>query len=75
MEERFNSVMAYFKSIELPTSPIRMNECSVITDVRTFLNMHYKTVKNYMHSSPRVAEPYLCHMENLRKVLESEKPH
>lgn len=42
-----NELEAYFNSIQLPEGPIRINQCSVISDVRLFIDSHLVVVKRY----------------------------
>jgi hypothetical protein len=60
---------AYFNSIELPEGPIRINKCSVISDVRLFIDSHLVVVKRYqLKDWFRV---YLDRLKWLKGYLES----
>jgi len=57
----------YFASIELPTQPIRLNQCSVITDCSQFIKSHIATVK--ANNGKRTFLPYLKRLQELKEVL------
>ena len=58
---------SYFASIELPTQPIRLNQCSVITDCSQFIKSHIATVK--ANNGKRTFLPYLKRLQELKEVL------
>ncbi|SHL88830.1 DUF6965 family protein [Mucilaginibacter sp. OK098] len=45
--KEIDELEAYFTGIELPKGPIRINKCSVIRDVRLFIDSHLVVVKRY----------------------------
>lgn len=57
----------YFASIELPTQPVKLNQCSTITDCSKFIESHFATVKNY--NGKRTFLPYLNRLQELKQVL------
>ena len=57
----------YFAGIELPTQPIRLNQCSVITDCSQFIKSHLATVK--ANNGKRTFLPYLKRLQELKEVL------
>lgn len=58
---------AYFKSIELPTQPIRLNKCSTIKNCALYVEGHFDTVKAYNGNS--IFLPYLNRLKHLKQVL------
>ena len=58
---------SYFASIELPTQPIRLNQCSVITDCSQFIKSHIATVK--ANNGKRTFLPNLKRLQELKEVL------
>jgi hypothetical protein len=57
----------FFKSVTIPTQPIRLNQCSIINNPRLFINGHLTTVKN--NNGKRTFLPYLKRLEQLREIL------
>lgn len=53
---------SYFASIEIPTQPVKLNQCSTITDVQLFIESHFAIVeanngnKAYLQSLHRLQE-------------------
>lgn len=57
----------YFASIELPTQPVKLNQCSTITDCSLFIESHFATVKG--NNGNRTFLPYLNRLQELKQVL------
>lgn len=57
----------YFASIELPTQPIMLNQCSKIIDCSEFIESHFATVK--ANNGKRTFLPYLNRLQELKQVL------
>ena len=57
----------YFASIELPTQPVKLNQCSTITDCSLFIESHFATVKR--NNGNRTFLPYLNRLQELKQVL------
>jgi hypothetical protein len=57
----------YFASIELPTQPVKLNKCSIISDVPKFLESHFSVLK--ANKGKRAFYPYLMRLEDLKAVL------
>ncbi len=57
----------YFANIELPTQPVKLNQCSTITDVALFIDSHFATVK--ANNGNRTFLPYLNRLQELKQVL------
>ena len=58
---------SYFANIELPTQPVKLNKCSVITDCFLFIESHFSTVK--ANNEKRTFLPYLNRLQELKQVL------
>jgi hypothetical protein len=57
----------FFKSVTIPTQPIRLNQCSIINNPRLFIKGHLATVKH--NNGKRTFLPYLKRLEQLREIL------
>lgn len=66
-----NALEAFFSTIELPTHPIRLNQCSTITNVQAFIQSCIATARTY--NGKPVGLPYLDDMKELKRILEKSK--
>lgn len=57
----------YYKSIELPTQPVKLNQCSTITHPQGFIESHFAAVK--ANSGNSYFLPYLNRLQELKKIL------
>ena len=57
----------YFASIELPTQPIKLNQCSTIIDCYLFIESHFISVK--ANDGKRRFLPYLKRLQELKQIL------
>lgn len=57
----------YFSKTSLPTHPIKLNECTIITDIPTFLEGNFLKAKNY--NGTRVGQSYLESLKALKNHL------
>lgn len=57
----------YFTNIELPTQPVKLNQCSTITDCFLFIESHFATVKG--NNGNRTFLPYLNRLQELKQIL------
>ena len=57
----------YFASIELPTQPIKLNQCSTIIDCSLFIESHFISVK--ANDGKRRFLPYLKRLQELKQIL------
>jgi hypothetical protein len=57
----------YFASVELPTQPVKLNSCSMITNCSLFIKSHIATVK--ANNGKRSFLPYLKRLQELKQVL------
>lgn len=60
---------SFFNSILLPSTPIRLDQCSVIHDLPKFISGHLEILHTY-NGNP-VFLPYLKRLQKLRLLLES----
>lgn len=60
----------FFESIDLPTQPIMMNQCTTITDCSFFIESHFSIIK--LTNKKSFILPYLHRLKELKIVL-SEK--
>jgi hypothetical protein len=60
---------AFFKRIELPTKPLKLNAFTKIGNVEQFINAHLAYV--YAHRGKKAFLPYLERLKELKFVLES----
>jgi len=58
---------AYFKNTLLPTGPIKLNQCSTITNVNNFIDTHLKTLKT--NNGKPTFEPYLNRLQQLKQLI------
>jgi hypothetical protein len=58
---------AYFKNTILPTGPIKLNQCSTITNVNNFIDTHLKTLKT--NNGKATFEPYLNRLQQLKQLI------
>jgi len=57
----------YFKTATLPTDPVRLNQCSTITDVYLFVRSHLSIVET--HNGNKTFLPYLDRLKELKQYL------
>lgn len=57
----------YFANIELPTQPVKLNKCCIITDSSTFIESHFATVK--LNNGKKTFLAYLNRLFDLRNIL------
>ncbi len=57
----------YFAGIELTNYPVKLNECSTITNSSLFIESHIATVKT--NNGKRTFLPYLNRLQKLKQVL------
>jgi len=57
----------FFNSRELPAGPVRIDSCTVVTDVQKFLQVELSIVRVHMGQSRY--EPYLNRLKLLKKAL------
>jgi len=57
----------YFSETQLPTEPIKLNQCSKIINVSLFIDSHFATVK--AHNGNKTYLPYLNRLQDLQRVL------
>lgn len=57
----------FFSRIELPTHPIKLNQCSTIIDCSLFIESHFISVK--ANDGKRRFLPYLKRLQELKQIL------
>ncbi len=66
-DKEISELEAYFASIALPTQPVKLDQCSTVTNVQRFIEGHLATVKNY--NGVQTFEPYLNRLQTLKLQL------
>jgi hypothetical protein len=56
-----------FASIDLPVQPLKLNQCSTITDCFLFIESHFATVKR--NNGKRAFYTYINRLQELKQVL------
>lgn len=57
----------YFSGIKLPTQPIKLNQCSTITNIPLFIESHFTAVKT--HSGKPIFSPYLKRLQEFKTII------
>lgn len=68
-EQEITELENYFAGIALPTQPIKLNGCSIITDCSLFVKSHIATLK--ANNGKRIFLPYLNRLQELKNILKS----
>jgi len=66
-EQDITELETYFTGITLPTQPIKLNQCSKITDIHLFIESHFLTVK--ANNGKRTYLPHLNRLKELKQIL------
>jgi hypothetical protein len=66
-EQDITELENYFTGITLPTQPIKLSQCSTITDCSLFIESHFAAVK--ANNGKRTLLPYLNRLQELKQVL------
>lgn len=66
-KQDISELKTYFESIELPTQPVKMNQCSTVTNIPLFIESHFATLKTY-NGNPYF-RPHLNRLLELKEVL------
>ncbi len=70
-KENWTAVIAeleqFFSSIQLPSQPIRLNQCSVITNIQSFIEVHLTTVKE--NNGKHTFLPFIHRLQELKQIL------
>jgi len=70
-DKEISELEKYFTGITLPTQPVKLDQCSTITNVQRFIESHFATVKEY--NGVRSFEPYLDRLKTLQLKLKNVK--
>jgi len=65
--QKIKELESFFHSIELPVEPIKLDCCTIIFDIKLFLNSHFMTV--YSAKTKQAAQPYLDRIVLLKELL------
>jgi len=60
-------IETYFVAAELPTQPVKLNECSIITNCSLFIESHLATVK--ANNGKETFLPYLNRLQEFKQIL------
>lgn len=66
-EQDITELENYFAGIALPPQPVKLNQCSTITNCSLFIESHFATVK--ANNGKRTFLPYLNRLQELKQVL------
>jgi len=66
-DDEINELEEFFSKTSLPTQSIKLNDCTIITDIPTFLDSHFLKIKHY--NGTRVGQPYLESLKALKNHL------
>ena len=66
-EQDITELENYFTGIQIPTQPIKLNQCSTITDIHLFIESHFATVK--AQNGKRTYLPHLNRLQELKQYL------
>ncbi len=67
--KELDELLDYFSSITLPKPPFRLNEFTVIYDIRKFLNAHFTTLKK--HNGVPSYRSCLLRLRELKQQIEN----
>ena len=70
MDKEVEELETYFKSIELPKTPILLGQGETINDVGKFLESHFATLKH--RKKETVNLPFLVRLRKLKAILLAE---
>jgi len=66
-DNEIQSIESFFNSILLPPTPIRLDQCTVITNLPKFISSHMATL--HSNNGNPVFLPYLQRLQNLKSML------
>ena len=65
--ENIKELEKFFETIKLPTDPIRLDQCSQVTDIKLFIKSHMDIVK--AQDGNERYRPYLERLQELKRIL------
>jgi len=65
---RIKTIQEFFETRELPQTPVKLDACTVINDVRKFLEFNLSTIETNKYNE--LFLPYLERTEALMKILQ-----
>ena len=63
-------LQTYFNAVNLPKNPIRLNHCSIINNVKTFVDSHLE-ILTHNNGNPTFL-PYFTRLQELKKQIENK---
>jgi hypothetical protein len=69
---KIKELESYFSETQLPTEPIKLNQCSTILNASLFTESHFATVK--ANNGNRTFLPYLNRLQELKQRLNTKVP-
>lgn len=64
---KLNELETFFNSVDLPTEPIKLNQCTTIIDVQKFVRINLMTLK--AQKGNKAFMPYYHSLVELYKIL------
>lgn len=68
-EQDITDLESYFNSIKLPTQPVKLNQCSTITDCERFVKSHLTVIK--ANNDKRNILPFINRLKEFKEALEA----
>ncbi len=69
-EQDITELENYFASIELPTQPVKLNQCSTIKDCSLFIRSHFATIK--ANNDKRSTILFMNRLKELKQVFNNK---
>ncbi|WP_372483262.1 DUF6371 domain-containing protein [Elizabethkingia anophelis] len=69
-DQEISELELFFSSIIVPNLPIKLNECSTISDTPEFIKNHLSIVK--ANNGKPIFQPYLIRLQQLKQILTIE---
>jgi len=66
-DEKIKELERFFQAVKLPTEPIKLNQCTKITDISKFINSHLAIAKS--QNGNKRYRPYLERLIELKAIL------
>lgn len=70
--EKITKIENYLNSIQLPTKPIKLDQCTTITDLPKFIDNHIAAYKTNLNNP--TYKPYLQRLVKLVNILYEKEP-
>ena len=66
--DQINELESYFSNTSIPTSPVKLDGCSTITDANLFIESHIVTAR--ANNGNKTFLPYLNRLKTLRAMFD-----